>query len=496
MQIKESDIVYVENFVKKELEDRIKERCDQLGTVLEENEKEFLFGMYASSIDEFKFLQGERYQILGAAEVLQNQFAEKGVEEFNKMFEVPKGFKIDKRGTCEFSFGWFYGVKLHKSVHASVFDQSEMQSQLLPKLTQFFQSFKLQPMQPIGDHTITLVDLGARGLRADVLCVFCPEKAEDPTSQKKHAIQLDKTGRWNFSNFRKHIKIHTQKAVNESIYGCSSPDAKPIKQELMHSSNNIPIEKQTEATAVTIDADIMSMPIVVDEFGLSFEHEPAMTTNEALYEQFSKQNLRMVEAMLRNKENNRYMVLQIGDQPVNVDIVKMKSDGNCVFSTLSHQLTCVKANSDALNVGTSNLRAQVVSHMQNNFDDFKQALKMRLECTDEEIDTLGPTFISEKLSQNGYWGDSESLMAVSKIFKVNILVFQENASCYFATGYNRSYGRTIFMAYRGNGSGSQNEYVHYDSVCGISEDVLYKCANELSTKMDKMPNPDVAWETM
>lgn len=157
MKITEDDITYIENFVKTELELRTLERCAQLGTVLEGNEKEFLFGMYASSIGEFKFLQGESYQILSIVEALQMMYAEKGMDKFAEHFEPPIDFKMDKHETNVFSFGWFYGSKPRKRVHISVLGAQEIQTQLLPKLTQFFHSFKMKPIQPITKDIITIV---------------------------------------------------------------------------------------------------------------------------------------------------------------------------------------------------------------------------------------------------------------------------------------------------------------------------------------------------
>lgn len=131
----ENDIVCIEEFVQNELEQRILDRCARLGAELDENEKESFFGIYAGSIRDFKFLRGERIQILGLAESLRTMFNEKGKEQFSKHFEVPHNFKINKSGTHNFSFGWFYGKIPRKCVHKSILNIDHLRANLVMKLT-------------------------------------------------------------------------------------------------------------------------------------------------------------------------------------------------------------------------------------------------------------------------------------------------------------------------------------------------------------------------
>lgn len=159
MKITDVGIVYVEHFVKNELVQRLMERCTQMGTTWDENENEFMFGMYTSSISEFKILQGERLQILGIAEELRKMYAEKGKDAFCKHFEVPTNFKPDKLGTYLYSFGWFFGNKPRQRVHKSVLSVKDVQLQFLPKLMSFFKSFNLIPNQPVTVDIIIVLQL-------------------------------------------------------------------------------------------------------------------------------------------------------------------------------------------------------------------------------------------------------------------------------------------------------------------------------------------------
>lgn len=69
------------------------------------------------------------------------------------------------------------------------------------------------------------------------------------------------------------------------------------------------------------------------------------------------------------------------------------------------------------------------------------------------------------------------------MYRVNILIFNENGPFYFATGFNSEYDRCVFMAYRTLPIDGKSEYQHYDSPSGISEEILYTCATHLSEKM-------------
>lgn len=204
--------------------------------------------------------------------------------------------------------------------------------------------------------------------------------------------------------------------------------------------------------------------------------------SSCFYDTFSTQNLKLIEATLANFEMKKYMKVQVDKRCHNVNIINIKQDGNCMFGAVAHQLNYVKNNSEEHKSLTVRLREDVVNHIEKNLNWYRHAIKGRVEC-DDATDEVCSVFLQE-LSQDGFWGDSETLMAVSKMFGVNILVFSENGSFYFATGFNPDYKRTLFMAYR---IGIHKICNHYDTVCEIDEELLYKCANVLSMRMSR-PN--------
>lgn len=113
----------------------------------------------------------------------------------------------------------------------------------------------------------------------------------------------------------------------------------------------------------------MNLPIDFESYGLHFDTEAVqittdtvLTTTDALYKQFSEQNLRLCEATLRNNEHKKFMPLEINNRSMNINTVDIQGDGNCLFSTIVHQLKGVKIDSDTHKTQTAELRTQPIFH--------------------------------------------------------------------------------------------------------------------------------------
>lgn len=85
-------------------------------------------------------------------------------------------------------------------------------------------------------------------------------------------------------------------------------------------------------------------------------------------------------------------------------------------------------------------------------------------------------FLDNCLARPGYWGGMEFLKAVSEIFNVNILIFNQNGTFHSANEVNFEHQRSVAIAFR-NSAGQQNKKKnnnnidrnHYDSVSQISQ---------------------------
>lgn len=300
---------------------------------------------------------------------------------------------------------------------------------------------------------------------------------------KWHAIQCDMVGNWNLSNFRRHVISHgipsskNQSNVDglfENTHTPHSPQStpqitkKPDRAKQMQTKSS-PTKLSTFDDIVL---DISVLPIIVDDSisqtDSKADTDDSMRRASVFYYQFSEQSLRVIETALTNGETTKFMVSKIDNRFMNVGIVSILGDGNCVFGALVHQIDYVKSGSEEHIRRTADLRKSVVEQIDANFDRYKQVLKTRLNLNTSAADVIGKEFVSNDLSQEGVWAGPETFMAVAEMCQVNILIFNEKGGFYFSTGFNPQHSRTVFLAYRIGAIGKlgQSQFNHYDSVCG------------------------------
>lgn len=158
--------------------------------------------------------------------------------------------------------------------------------------------------------------------------------------------------------------------------------------------------------------------------------------------------------------------------------LQIRGDGNCLFAALVHQIHFVKMSSERHNALVTELRQMIVDHIAGKLDDYKQILKGRLIEEDEQYDELKPE--DEK---NADCKDFISKILIpSEIFKVNIVVLIERGELHFPCGFNETFGRSIFLAYRLGGRLIHN---HYDTVCSVKEELLYQFSSISAKKFEK-----------
>lgn len=482
--ITNTDYDFITKFVLNELSLRLAERCQRNNVVMSSHEKELFFGMYADSTDEFKLQRGDLLLIFDIVNGLNEIYASKGPEEFAKYFTAPKKYKISKVDTNVFTFGTFFGQKdLHFSkMHLSTED---LATQFFSKLKTFFSTFEeLKMYRSITEDIFKIIDLGS-GFRADVICVFCSSNDCDIDALlKKYCVQQDKSGSWNFSNLRKHMNQHIKSSSNtENREFIDINEIQNVSSgKKIVNSSLVQIEKEDDS----LQFDINEWPIIFDE---NKEHSIVPNQNidlnnkqlnKIMYDQFASQNLLLCKSALTKPETKKNMVVNIDNRFMDIDVIKMKGDGNCLFHTLAHQLDCTDKP-----LNHKILRKEIVDYLKLNVTKYELAITSHHEYKGEKNTEGCVKLLCEKLSQSGVWGGIESLLAASQIYRVNILIFNEKGPFYFATGFNVQYDRCIFMAYR---IGSIDDvgkpkYQHYDSPAGISEEILYKCASQLSEKM-------------
>lgn len=142
-------------------------------------------------------------------------------------------------------------------------------------------------------------------------------------------------------------------------------------------------------------------------------------------------------------------------------------DGNCLFSSLVHQLTGLHHSHDLHQEAIRVMRQECVNHLHSSIDTYRdiiitEALERGQAWPDDVDGNTHDRIIAnhlEELRKNGVWGGSEVLVAVRDKLGVTIRVFADHFSPLVFEGNNNN--ETINVFYNGVN--------HYDSVIDVSE---------------------------
>lgn len=487
LQRKDEDIDEIEKFVRTKLAKILNKKCAEENTKF--NDKTIFFGLFELCPEEFKFMRGERILMNAVFDAVQKKFAELK-DNFASHYEMPQNYNKLRKDTDLFPVGVFFGKKVREQTVA-VSNNPQIEKELLVKVKTLFKQFidgGLKVVIPISKDIIKVVTAG-KTLRGDVLCVFCVCNKNEIT-QKNIAVQYDiRIGaNWNTSNLKKHLLRHwkdlddgkssdTTDAPDSSIVIASSDNVRTVHD--LSESMDYDLNEETKLDTQSLDMSCLEFECTSS----GTIDTGANDTKTIIYNQICTQNLNLLEATISNNERKKKMVIKRNSfsEPVNIHVINTTGDGDCLFSAFVHQLFLEKINSIRFKELTHDLRNNVVAHILNHFDTFKDEIKTRLEDEKnesfEDKDCL--SFVKSELSQRGIWGGGETISAVQQLYKTNVIIFCENSTYYYCYGFNPKYDRTVFLAFRGNNYNNKTQYDHYDSVCEINNDLLYDSSCDL-----------------
>lgn len=274
-------------------------------------------------------------------------------------------------------------------------------------------------------------------------------------------------------------------AANFIILPLTGDDDSILFQQTMSKSGRDTHSHRVKSES-TPDASTNAQPDLENEAADSIVVTLPDNEKSIFFEQMSSQNLRMMRLALENDEHKKVMVLKHDSRFDTIDVLEIDPDGNCLFGACVHQIHATKLGSPTHYELVAALRREAVEHILKYFDRYIHVLKYRVA---EEVkiktgkkqekvnENQCKIFAASYLSRAGNWAGTECLTAISEIHQTNIIGFNENEKFYFASGYNASYNRFIFIAYRMNSKGVYN---HYNSVFGINAQLMYKCVDNLS----------------
>lgn len=228
-----------------------------------------------------------------------------------------------------------------------------------------------------------------------------------------------------------------------------------------------------------------SLPVDIPNIAYDFD----MLTN-GFFTQLYVQNIRNKNCTTINDEVEKIFIVDSRSRKQKETLVKVceiSPNGNCLFGAVAHQLFNVKANSPDHPNKTKELRQSVVDCILKNVELYQQDLKDRmLQDFDFKIDVTDfkqscIDFVKSKLSQNGYYGGMESLIALSQLHRMNILIVNDDGTSNMGNRFNPDYQKVIIVSFKTNGKrGNKNN--HYDSVTQLSDKMLSKfCENTIQT---------------
>lgn len=159
-----------------------------------------------------------------------------------------------------------------------------------------------------------------------------------------------------------------------------------------------------------------------------------------------------------------------------------------------HQRNNLKVASDEYNQKVANLRNEVLTHIKANLKRYERLLLGRVyakRCDNGEktkipvIEEDCNKFLDNYLSKDTAWAGPETIQAVSELFKVNVIIFNEWGEVNCGNSFDSSYENIITLAFRVSKKNEKRENVpntqrnHYDSVIKICDEVMDKCASML-----------------
>lgn len=438
--ITEIQIDDVEKFIREDMFDYLKrktaEEINQFDQSTLTNDEDVLisqeqlvqhFGeIYASAPEKFRFLSGDRLTIQQMVNHVKNLTEQKGIKLFKTNHKSkPKHFpsKSFDQSAC------------------NTFDA--LKRSLFEEITRCMKSYGADNLFDVNldcdihEDTVDVHNIEGVGIVGAARCVICDLENKKNKPRRIFYDQNRKYPRWVMSNYVKHLKTHNlknQAAGIEPKLKSLTDDTEMIDKPKHNSIETVELlgdetyeevveDVQTESESNTDCAEI-----------LTDHSEPAEVIND-IHEQLSQQIMLMMPTIVP-KSNLRSMKMKfiLDDIQYSIAVIKTQSDGNCLFSSLMHQLSPEEIGSESHKNSVQNLRRRVVQHILNpdNFPryihqikDHVYDLKTKAEISDMDYECR--SFVQSILSQDGTWGttDSKTIQAFSEIQEVNVIIFNE-----------------------------------------------------------------------
>lgn len=431
--------------------------------------------LYANDTSSFQFQIGDRILIKEVVNYVKTKVDEGGPNA-NMAHFVDKRYLHQRKRKQKATTFTQMKIKV-----PSKLDENDMKSQLVEKVMPYFKQRQIDEKQIEGAVAIHIKDSGK--VYGDILCAIC--KLENPKNKKAIRVYCNFDGKtkgcWVLSNFVKHLQRVHKMNINQNR---KQNEPEQLVENENDKSNYL---KKNESKDLELSNANVSCVLINDE-ELKIQEDKNCDTPTLLYDQLSAQITLTMAAVLENCDATSQMHFVVGTECRNLTVATIAGDGNCMFSSLSHQIFLHAINSKGHKDATKKLRADVVEYILNpiNFPLFLQPLKDRVyditnasDITDIEKECK--IFVRHILGKNRTWGGFETLLATSGLYATNIIVFNEDSRCMKIKRAGENYNRSIAVAYR-FGLNERGERVqnHYESICEIASNDIYAASHSIS----------------
>lgn len=477
-------------------------------------DEDFFGPVYCFDQASFEFTPGDRVQI---EEIV--AYVKSICSDPNK---GPKYFALNKSQKIKPSYqnvGRYFGKPLSCIPQNRLpQDDESLKQQLFANACKILRkkSVSIEKMQLFTESMVSVVGENDTEITGSIECLFCKliNVPRLPISVQKKVTGNPPKIYWNVSNFAKHVDTHMKNSnkktpkLKPTMNEFDTPLDKSLFESIIeedHSERNIEnvdddigIEENAESDADNDNSYTIGLEIKpIDNLSFSSNDLQAL-----VYTQISKQMVRMNETALKYNEKEFDMMFLMKNEHHTLHLTKIKMDGNCLYGSLVHQLFRTKIDSRKHTTEIKKLRTNVISHINEYSNDFEHELKgsaieyygrdyIKQQFSDYQ--TASTDFLNNVLPQNGTWGGSETMKAVSRMMSVNILVINENGDFDFARDFNLQFKNTVILAFgtflaNKNDSRESNavnipntERDHYNSVIRLEQSDIFIMSKELAS---------------
>lgn len=218
-----------------------------------------------------------------------------------------------------------------------------------------------------------------------------------------------------------------------------------------------------------------------------------------IFSQFCEQGRIMRSASLTNGEKEITMPVSI-DGKCSGEVVAaiIEADGNCLACALAHQIGHNKLDSDAHENLTKKIRKDSVSYIKKHIDSFSTDIIWRSDFEKKAVGGTADEKLNnflDKLASTNLWCGTETIVAISRLYSVNIIIFNEAGTCYTVDPFNLEYSSCafiIFCAYQPNTKKKKStnqkrklKLDHYNSITKIDQKTVCDCMNKILARIRK-----------